>query len=192
MINSEEEIWRAYPDIDKIEVSTFGRIRSVKGHYYKSHLGNSGYLQVCFHINDKYINKLVHRLVAETFILNPDNLPQVNHKDNDRTNNNVDNLEFCTASYNAKYRNKFGVSNTETQGHPLFAINLATIEVLRFRSQAEAGRELGVLRKNINKVIKGSRNQAGGFWFTNDDDNAADTIKQKLHDIGGTGLKIYN
>jgi hypothetical protein len=42
MINSEEEIWKAYPDIDKIEVSTFGRVRSVKGHYYKSHLGNCG------------------------------------------------------------------------------------------------------------------------------------------------------
>ncbi|WP_300559646.1 hypothetical protein [Companilactobacillus sp.] len=68
-------------------------------------------------------------------------------------------------------------------GHPLFSINLDTNEVSHFNSQHEAGRELGISDGNINEVIKGSRNQAGGFWFVNDDDKATDAIKNKLHKI---------
>ena len=153
MIKNESEIWRAHPDIDKIEVSSFGRVRPVKGHCYKNRLGNAGYLLVEFRINGKVVCKYVHRLVAETFLSNHDNLPQVNHKDNDRTNNNASNLEWCTASYNSKYREKFGISTTESQGHPLFAVNLSTLEVSHFRSQREASRALGVSHVNINGVI---------------------------------------
>lgn len=58
-----------------------------------------GYLVVC--LNHKM--KLVHRLVAESFIPNPDNLPQVNHKDENKLNNSVENLEWCDAKYNTNY-----------------------------------------------------------------------------------------
>lgn len=90
------ELWKKHPDIVKLEVSSFGRIRSVNGHYYKSRHNHNGYLTVSFRIDGKKVNKLVHRLVAETFINNLDDLPQVNHKDCNRTNNNVENLEWCT------------------------------------------------------------------------------------------------
>lgn len=179
----ETEIWKKHPEIEKLEVSTFGRVRSVKGHYYKSRPNRNGYLQVSFRMNGKFVTKSVHRLVAETFISNPENFLQVNHRDCDRTNNNVENLEWCTASYNQKYRNKHGVSQTEAAGHPLFAVNLNTLKVSRFRSQHEAGRELGLFNQNIRAVIKGRRNQAGGFWFVNDDNKATDAIKNKLHKI---------
>lgn len=181
MANNEKEVWKAHPDIVGIEVSTLGRVRTLdrlissekytrfqKGRVLKQNVSNNGYLRVRFRINGKHINKSVHRLVAETFISNPENFPQVNHKDCDRTNNNVKNLEFCTASYNQQYRNKFGVSNTETQGRPLLAIDLNTMEVSKFRSQCEASRELGVSQGNINSVIKGSRKRAGGYLFIND------------------------
>lgn len=115
-------------------------------------------------------------------------MPQVNHKDNDRTNNHVENLEFCDNSYNQKYREKHGVSQTEAAGNHLFAINLATFEVLHFRSQHEASRALGVFQPNIIAVIKGRYKQTGGYWFVNDDDNADDAIKRKLQDI----KKIYS
>lgn len=177
------ELWIEHPDIDKLEVSSFGRVRSVKGHYYKSNRINGGYLQVYFSINGKQINKLVHRLVAETFIPNPNNMPEVNHKDGNRSNNNAINLEWCSKSYNQKYRNKFGISSTEVLGHPLFAIDLKTLEVSRFRSQREAGRALGVSSGNINEVIKGKLNQTHGYWFTNADEKAENLIKKKLYDV---------
>lgn len=205
-MENETEIWKSHPEYAGIEVSTFGKVRTLdmlvsskgngtrlmKGRILKPASNSRGYLTVAVKVNDKFITKTVHRLVAQTFIPNPDNLPQVNHKDCNRKNNNVDNLEFCTASYNAKYREKYGISRAEAKGRPVFAINLESLEVARFRSQIEASRELGVNNSNITAVTKGKRNHAGGYWFVNDDDNAADAIKQKLHEIEKTGLKIYN
>lgn len=192
----ETEIWKKHPEIEKLEVSSFGRVRTldrvvprekhtlfIKGRVLKQHDIGHGYLQVHFRVDGKHVNKYVHRLVAQTFIHNPNNWPEVNHKDNDRANNHVDNLEFCTRSYNQKYRDKFGVSNTETKWQPVFAINLSTLEVSRFRSQGEASRTLGVYRANISMVTRGKLKQTGGFWFVNDDDKATDAIKNKLHKI---------
>lgn len=194
MINNEKEIWRAHPNITGIEVSTFGRVRTLdrvtssekytrftKGHVLKQRNDKDGYLLVDVLIDGKRITKKAHRLVAQTFIHNIDNLPQVNHRDCDRKNNNVENLEWCTSSYDRQYREKYGVSQTEAIGNPVFAVNLNTNEVLHFRSQCEASRELGASQGNINNVIKGRYKQTCGFWFVNDDDNAGDAIKHKLN-----------
>lgn len=196
MTKNEIEIWRAHPKIPGIEASTFGRVRTldrvvssergtrfIKGRILKQYDDGNGYLKVNVPINEKQATKRVHRLVAQTFIHNPDNLPQVNHKDCDRTNNNVNNLEFCSASYNCQYREKFGISSTEARGNPVLAINLKTLEVSRFQSQHEAGLELGLFWQNISAVIRGKQKTAGGFWFTNDDANAADAIKHKLEKV---------
>lgn len=195
----ETEIWKALPEYAGIEVSTLGRVRTLdkmvssekgtyfkKGQVLKQHLNHNGYLQVGFRVDGKCVNKRVHRLVAHAFIKNTDNLPMVNHKDGDRKNNNVSNLEWCTALYNNQYREKYGIS----LGHPVFAVNLTTLKVYRFRSQIEAGQELGVYQANINAVIKGTQKTAHGFWFVNDDENAVDIVKQNLHDVGKTGLKL--
>jgi len=205
MADNEEEIWKPLPGVLGVEVSTFGRVRTldklissekitrfIKGIVLKQFDSGIGYLQVSIPIDGKRTKKLVHRLVAQTFIPNPENLPQVNHKDCNRANNDVSNLEWCTASYNNQYKEKFGISTTESRGHPVFAINLSTLEVLHFRAQNEASRELGINIGSINMVIKGSRNKAGGFWFVSDDGHAVDVVKSKLHDVGGTGLKIYS
>ena len=201
-MDNKTEVWLRHPEIEKIEVSSFGRVRTldrivpsswnrtrlVKGRILKQNDNGSGYLQVSVKVDGKWTKKYVHRLVAQTFIKNNGNLPEVNHKDNDRTNNHVDNLEFCTRSYNMKYKEKFGISNAELKGHPLFTINLDTLEVSQFKSQHEAGRKLGVFNENINKVIKGKYKQTHGYWFMEDDDNAVDLTKQKLREIGKTKL----
>lgn len=175
-MENETEIWKKHPDIPRIEVSTLGRVRTldrvvsggngtrlVKGHVLKQCDNGIGYLQVGIKINGKWNIKLVHRLVSETFLSNPENFPQVNHKDCNRTNNDVSNLEWCTASYNAKYRESFGKGSSKC----VFAINLATLEVSRFKSQCEASRVLGLKQPHINAVIKGKLKQTGGYRFEN-------------------------
>ena len=109
------------------EVSNLGRIRSlprltgarnnktrlVKGKVLKPYLQNNGYEIVDLFLspnNKKHF--LVHRLVAEAFIPNPDNLQEVNHKDEDKCNNNIDNLEWCDHAYNNNYGTKIERTRT--------------------------------------------------------------------------------
>lgn len=196
-MDNQTEIWRKHPDIEKIEVSTFGRVRTldrmtsngrgtypVKGHVLKQCNDKDGYLVVYVPVDKKWTNKRVHRLVAQTFLSNPNSLPMINHKDCNRANNHVENLEWCNNSYNVQYREKFG----DALGHPLFAIKLDTLEVFNFHSQIEASRVLGVKNQNISVIIKGSRKSVHGYWFVNADGKAVDLTKQKLREIGETRL----
>ena len=109
-----EEIWRPIEGYEGLyEVSSYGRVRSLdrydnrncfrKGKVLSLLKGEYGYIQVSLYYNRKMYKKYVHRLVAEAFLPNPDNLPEVNHKDEDKTNNNVDNLEWCGRKYNLSY-----------------------------------------------------------------------------------------
>lgn len=189
-MKGQTEIWKSHPEYTGIEVSSFGRVRSAKGHCYKNQQDKNGYMTINFNANGKYVNKYVHRLVAQTFIANPKNFPEVNHKDCNRANNNVSNLEWCSRSYNMQYKEKYGISSAEALGHSMFAINLSTLEVSHFRSQSEASSELGVSQPSISAVIKGKLKQAGGYWFMNDEKKDTDAIKLKLQEIGKTGSKV--
>ena len=115
----EQEIWLDIKDYSGLyQVSNYGRVRSCERivndrwgsgkkilpqTILKPKLTQHGYHSVNLYKNKKYKTKLVHRLVAEAFIPNPYNLPQVNHKDEDKTNNCAENLEWCDAKYNANY-----------------------------------------------------------------------------------------
>lgn len=90
------------------KVKTFNGVRTSKGQLLKPLKTNTGYYRVDLKQNqkDKYMS--IHRLVAEAFIPNPNNYPIINHKDNNTQNNCVDNLEWCTQSYNIKYAYKYG------------------------------------------------------------------------------------
>ena len=115
-ITDEEVVWKTFPDpkYPFIEADQFGEIRTidhyvqvkgqekrlVKGHVLKQQRDRYGYMFVCFGVNGKTVNLKVHRIVATCFIPNPLGLPQVNHKDNNKTNNAVSNLEWCTLEYN--------------------------------------------------------------------------------------------
>lgn len=193
----ETEIWKSHPEYAGIEVSTMGRVRTqdrmvsgkgngtrlAKGRVLKQSYSGSGYLQVGVSIDGKRVTKLVHRLISQAFIPNHEELPQINHKDSDPTNNNVSNLEWCTPKYNSQYREKYGVSRMEVAGKPVFAINLSTLEVTHFQSQRKAGQALGINVGSINMVIKGKRKQAGGYWFKEDDGNGIEIDNDKINDI---------
>lgn len=99
------EVWR---DIDgyenKYQISNYGRIRSVKKNIIlKPMVATNGYLVACLWKDNKQKKFLIHRLVAEYFIDNPNSYPEINHKDEDKTNNNANNLEWCTHLYNMNY-----------------------------------------------------------------------------------------
>ena len=113
-----KEIWKDIKDFEGLyQVSNFGRVRSLsrlvnsrngkrtaQGKIlFQNTYPNTGYKHVTLSKHSKCKRYSVHRLVAETFIPNPDNLPCVNHKDETRTNNRVDNLEWCTYKYNSNY-----------------------------------------------------------------------------------------
>ena len=100
------EEWREIKGHKDYFVSSFGRVRSNKGgqlHDLKlSHFSN-GYVKIG--LGSKNPNMLVHRLVAQAFLPNPNNLPQVNHKDGNKENNHVENLEWTTSEQNLLHRN---------------------------------------------------------------------------------------
>jgi len=164
--------------VDRIVVRKNGRKYQTEGRVLKQNPDKDGYLYVQFSMNGKMVHRFVHRIVASCFLPNPDNLPQVNHKDCDRVNNNVKNLEWCDGYYNQRYREEHG----EAFGRPVIAIDMKTTEVLRFRSQHEAARELGPSQGNIGNVIRGQRNQTHGHWFTNADNNAVEATRAKFGD----------
>lgn len=99
-----EEIYVKIEDYPNYEVSNLGNVRRIRdGHQMYKEKSKAGYLRVGLSKNGKYTHLLVHRLVAKAFIPNENNYPQVNHIDENKENNRVDNLEWCTASYNARY-----------------------------------------------------------------------------------------
>lgn len=116
--NNRIEIWKDYKDYEGLyQASNLGRMRSLdrwvksksgsvrfyKGRILKPYTDKDGYLLVGLWKNNKHKTYKVHRLVAETFLPNPDNLPQVNHKDENPLNNNVNNLEWCNSKYNCNF-----------------------------------------------------------------------------------------
>lgn len=89
---------------ENYEVRPNGEVINTKtGRVLKGQKNSSGYMQVCLCKNGKQKTFKVHRLVAEAFIPNPDNLLEINHRDEDKTNNTVENLEWCTRKYNNNY-----------------------------------------------------------------------------------------
>jgi len=179
MNKSDSEIWKTYPEFDFIQGSNLGRVRTVdriisngkgtyvrKGRFLKQRDNGRGYMRSAFTVGGKTKSRYVHRIIAKTFLSNPDNLPEVNHRDNNPLNNNVSNLEWCSHEYNVAYREKYGKPSAEVSGRPVYAVNLETLEILRFESQSEAGRVLEVTQGNISGVVKGRYKQANGFWFT--------------------------
>ena len=97
-----ERQWKTIPSAINYDVSNYGEIRqNKKNKLLKVYISKNGYAYISLRDNNKkYVNKRVHRLVAEAFIPNPDNLPMVNHKDFNRSNNYVENLEWVNGTQN--------------------------------------------------------------------------------------------
>lgn len=172
MVDHKNEEWRAIKGYEGLyEVSNTGKIRNYNRRKELS-LKKDKYLRVGLHKNNKQKFLTVHRLVAEAFLSNPQNLPQVNHKDENKLNNNVDNLEWCSAKYNINYgthKNRVSKTlkekNTAKYGIPVKAISLTDGEELTFPSVCEAARQLNLRSGCITNVIKGRTSKTGKYKF---------------------------
>jgi len=109
---NNNEIWKPIKGFNRqYEVSNLGNVRNSRNRIMKTYTVNSGYQCLKFSVNTKRTHHLVHRLVAEEFIPNPDNLPEVNHIDENKYNNNVSNLEWVTSSANKQHSMASGTYN---------------------------------------------------------------------------------
>lgn len=157
-----EEIWKpvAVKGFEsKYEVSNSGRVKSIgtyntcKRDVLVPMIDTSGYEHVMLFSDGVRKDISVHRLVALTFIPNPNGLKYVNHKDENIRNNNVGNLEWCTNAYNLAY----SVGKTVEQ----YSKKGTLIKV--FNTIADASKELKIPATNISKCCKGLRKSAGNF-----------------------------
>ena len=122
-----------------------------------------GYLQVSLSVNGVVKQFTVHRLVAEAYIPNPDNLSEINHKDENKTNNCINNLEWCNRRYNLIYGDRIEKAIKSRYGHGL---KIYCPELDRvFDSQTAAAEELNLWKGSINKVCKGKQKTTGKYHF---------------------------
>lgn len=167
MENFNKEIWKDIPNYEGLyQASTFGRIRNSRT-YKVLRLGNYiGYYRVDLCKDGKRSTKKVHRLVAETFIPNPDNLPCVNHKDCNPSNNAVSNLEWCTYSYNTNYAdaNEKRANNRKPNIiRPVYQYDLSGNLITKWDSTRTIETVMGFCHSSISKCCRGVTATSYGY-----------------------------
>ena len=156
------------------QVSSTGKIKRFykngKTNILKGVIKQSGYRMVLLKTPEKFKYALVHRLVAKAFIKNPDNLLVINHKDENKLNNRVDNLEWCTQSENIKHScllhpGRISKNNTNNikRSYPVLCVETGII----YPSSAEAARQTGLSQGNIANVCRGAKvKDSKGYYYT--------------------------
>lgn len=165
----------------KYQISNFGNVKSISRHIRLQNgvlmklpnkilktMDRNGYRMVNLFMDGKTKSVNVHRLVALSFIPNPNNLPFVNHKDEVRSNNNVSNLEWCSCKYNLNY----GTSTerrSQKRMKKLLQLSIDGILLKKWDGLALASRETGYNFKNISQCCLGKRKTANGFIWRYED-----------------------
>jgi hypothetical protein len=198
-MGTNEEIWKDIEGYEGLyQISNLGRVKSlprIVSNHLGSHTSKERILKLQYR-KDKYINVhllkdriekiyFVHRLVAKAFIPNPDCLPDINHKDENPSNNRVENLEWCTEEYNMNYGNciekrkatfarnesflKANVTKVRNKSRgaetPICGTSKDGNIILSYRSITEASHKTGISKGHLGECVKGIRKSAGSYYW---------------------------
>ena len=167
------EVWKDIAGFEGLyQVSSLGRIksfrRSTKFHGQSEHflsptITPNGYETVTLYTGPRGRHKfLVHRLVAQAFIPNPNHFEAVNHKDENKRNNCVDNLEWCTLAYNNSYGTA-RIRETLTKGTPIQQLTLEGYPLAIYNSVSIAAQLLGLPKQGIKDCLSGKCQSSSGY-----------------------------
>ena len=162
------EIWKDIIGFEgHYQVSNKGKIRSIKNNKIKElkpykEIKRCGYLSVYLRLPGQKFTKKVHRLVAEAFIPNPNGFPEVNHIDENKENNCVENLEWCTGEYNLCYGTRLKrISESNKMKVAQYSLNGELLEI--FNSQGEAAEKTNSTQGGISDCIRGRIKTHNGY-----------------------------
>ena len=179
----EKEIWKNIKGYEGLyQISNYGKVKSLERYYFsgmynaikkyqnenirKTEKSKNGYLRVTLSKNGKLKKYSIHRLVAETFIPNPNNLLQVNHIDENKENNYYKNLEWCDSEYNVNYgkRNeKAKKSMIASKGKKINQYDLKGNFIKQYFSISDASKQFKNKRSNISACCRKKQKTAFGY-----------------------------
>ena len=204
------EMWKPICGYENYIVSKSGEVKNIAtGTVLKQHGNGKGYLHVCLYdSNHKAKTIMVHRIVAKTFIPNPNNLPQVNHIDEDKTNNHVNNLEWVTSEQNINHgTHNYRTGYNNPNRKPIYSVDIDG-NITYYDSARDAARVLGsrgikATPHGICHVLKRKQFTYKNLaWFYQSDkdgtvkykeyfENHNRTNRQKIMSVSDDGKEIH-
>lgn len=192
----KNEVWKDFEYNGNVyyQVSNYGRARSldryrilfngvkaiIRGKILKAQLSKKGYYSYHFSFDGVCVVKRVNRIVAELFIPNPNNYPEVNHIDENTKNNCVNNLEWCTHKYNMNYGTRT-IRVSEKTSKKIEQYDLQGNFIKEWDSLASASRSLNISRGTLCSCIKGQVKSCGGYqWKYKNSDKKINVYKSKI------------
>lgn len=192
-LDIEGETWKDIEGYENLyQVSNTGRVRSIKNnkvYVLKQYTTIYGYMKTILWKNNKMKNFPTHRLVAKAFIPNPNNYPIINHKDENKTNNCVDNLEWCTPKYNSNYgKSRERCSMNNGSNKPVFQVDFDGNIIEEFYNISSASKKTGINQNLIAQCCRGEKIRGGDFLWCYTDNT--DVIKELIKKRTGVYFKI--
>lgn len=165
-----KEIWEDIPGYEGLyKVSSTGKIWGLKSNkILKPKTSKAGYFEVSLSKNGKMKTYILHRIVAQVFVPNPDNKETVNHIDENKKNNNFDNLEWLSIKenncYGSRSKKEYFILAQKTR-KPCYQYDLDGNLINSFPSQSQAAKETGLSLSSISNCMRGKTSQVHGYVF---------------------------